>query len=115
MDRRIGPAVRKDFEMMRFVTGLTAFLSICAASGASAEPNCGPRAAVIAHLGDNFGESRQSIGMGQEGRVIEVFASLETGTWTITVTLPNGTTCLVAAGDAFEMLAEAPTPRGTES
>lgn len=101
--------------MTRLLTASTAFATIMTASAASAEPNCGPRAAVIAHLSDTFGESRQSIGMGQEGRVVEVFASLETGSWTITVTLPNGTTCLVAAGEAFEVLAEAPIPRGTES
>ncbi|MBT8413939.1 MAG: hypothetical protein KJO30_06355 [Boseongicola sp.] len=101
--------------MTRLLTSLTTFLTIITASAVHAEPNCGPRAAVIAHLADNFGESRQSIGMGQEGRVVEVFASPETGTWTITVTLPNGTTCLVAAGSAFELLAEAPTPGGTES
>lgn len=101
--------------MTRFMSALTAFLTICVATAATAEPNCGPRAAVIAHLSENFGESRQSIGMGQEGRVVEVFASIETGSWTITVTLPNGTTCLVAAGRSFEVVAEAPIPSGTES
>lgn len=101
--------------MTRIFTALSAALTIMTATAASAEPNCGPRAAVVTHLSENFGESRQSIGMGQDGRVVELFASLETGSWTITVTLPNGTTCLVAAGEAFELLAEAPIPRGTES
>lgn len=101
--------------MTRIFTALSAALTIMTAAAASAEPNCGPRAAVVTHLSENFGESRQSIGMGQDGRVVELFASLETGSWTITVTLPNGTTCLVAAGEAFELLAEAPIPRGTES
>ncbi|MBT8459080.1 MAG: hypothetical protein KJN60_05375 [Boseongicola sp.] len=101
--------------MTRLLTAMAAFLTIITAQTAIAEPNCGPRAAVIAHLGENFGETRQSIGIGQEGRVVEVFASLETGTWTITVTLPDGTTCLVAAGRAFELLAEAPIPSGTKS
>lgn len=101
--------------MTRILSAFIAFLTFITASAANAEPNCGPRAAVITHLAENFGEVRQSIGMGQEGRVVEVFASPETGTWTITVTLPNGTTCLVAAGSAFELLAEAPTPAGTES
>ena len=38
--------------------------------------------------------------------VIEIFASEETGTWTITVTSVHGMTCLVASGQAFETLAE---------
>ena len=35
-----------------------------------------------------------------------MFASQETGTWTITVTMPNGMMCLVASGEAYETLAE---------
>ena len=100
--------------MTRIIAAFAACLTVMA-TAAFAEQQCGPRAVVIAHLADNFGESRQSIGMGQEGRVVEVFASVETGTWTITVTLPDGTTCLVAAGNSFEVLAETPAPAGTAS
>ncbi len=69
---------------------------------------CGPREDVVSVLGDRYGESRQSIGLGTSGQVMEVFASLETGTWTITVTLPTGLTCLMASGQSFETLSEAP-------
>ncbi len=69
--------------------------------------NCGPRDMVIEQLADTFGESRQSVGLGGQGHVVETFASTETGTWTITVTLPSGLTCLVASGQAYEVLAEA--------
>ena len=48
--------------------------------------------------------------MARQGAVMEVFASDDTGTWTITVTLPNGLTCLIAAGESFEVLAEALPP-----
>jgi hypothetical protein len=41
-----------------------------------------------------------------------VFASEETGTWTIAVTRPGGPTCIVAAGEHFEALAEALPPAG---
>ncbi len=68
--------------------------------------NCGPRDTVISTLGDRFGETRQSIGLGTSGQVMEVYASHETGTWTITVTLPNGVTCLMASGQSFEALTE---------
>lgn len=47
------------------------------------------------------------MGLGAQGAVMEVFASSETGTWTITVTTVHGLTCLVASGQAFEALAEA--------
>jgi hypothetical protein len=38
--------------------------------------------------------------------VIEIFANAESGTWTITVSLPDGATCLVASGSNFETLSE---------
>ena len=82
---------------------------------AAAQQQCAPRDVVIAQLSEGFGETRQSIGLAQGNRVVEVFASEESGTWTITVTLPNGTTCLVAAGIAFEHVAEALPPAGTPS
>jgi hypothetical protein len=47
------------------------------------------------------------MGLGANNAVVEVFASEETGTWTITVTMPSGLTCLVASGQSFETLAEA--------
>lgn len=64
--------------------------------------NCADRDRVVERLSTAYGESRQSIGLGANNAVIEVFASLETGTWTITVTSPAGLTCLVASGQAFE-------------
>jgi hypothetical protein len=63
---------------------------------------------VIDRLASAYGETRQSIGLGANNQVVEVFASAETGTWTITVTNPNGLTCLVASGQAYEAVAEAP-------
>ena len=64
--------------------------------------NCADRERVVERLSSAYGESRQSIGLGANNAVIEVFASLETGTWTITVTNTAGLTCLVASGQAFE-------------
>jgi len=68
--------------------------------------NCGPHAAVVERLADGYGESRQSIALGANNTVVETFASLETGTWTIVVTTPGGPTCLVAAGQAFQLVNE---------
>jgi len=64
--------------------------------------NCADRERVVERLANTYGESRQSIGLAPNNSVVETFASLETGTWTITVTNPAGLTCLVASGQAFE-------------
>ena len=69
--------------------------------------NCAPRDKVVERLAGKYGETRQSIGLGHNNAVMEVYASGDTGTWTITVTMANGLTCLVASGQAFETLAEA--------
>ena len=88
------------------VLGFTA--SLMAASPALAQGrNCAPREVVVERLAEKYGESRQAIGIGQQGMVMETFASAESGSWTITVTMPTGMTCLMASGQSFEALAEA--------
>ncbi|KPD13549.1 hypothetical protein [Phaeobacter sp. 11ANDIMAR09] len=88
------------------VLGFTA--SLMAASPALAQGrNCAPRDVVVERLASKYGESRQAIGIGQQGMVMETFASAESGSWTITVTMPTGMTCLMASGQSFEALAEA--------
>lgn len=73
---------------------------------AQAQGNCAQRDAVIDRLANKYGETRQSMGLGANNAVVEVFASKESGSWTITVTMPTGVTCLVASGQAFETLTE---------
>ena len=64
--------------------------------------SCGPRADIVARLSAHFGETRRGIGLGNGNSIVEVFASDATGSWTVTVTLPDGRTCLVASGQAWE-------------
>ena len=86
--------------------GLGALLASTGPAAPQSSGNCAMRQHVIARLATAYGETRQSIGLGANNQVVEVFASLETGTWTITVTTPNGLTCLVASGQAYEPLVE---------
>lgn len=72
---------------------------------ARAAAQCAPRDMVAANLATQFGETRRIIGLAQDNTVMELYAAPETGTWTLTVTLPDGITCLVAAGNAFEATA----------
>jgi len=77
--------------------------------------HCAPRDEVVDRLAAKFGETRQSMGLGANNAVMEVFASPDSGSWTITVTMANGITCLVASGQAFEELAEALPPKGDDA
>ena len=54
------------------------------------------------NLSTKYGEPRQSVGLGADNALVEIFASNATGSWTITVTKAGGPTCLVASGRAFE-------------
>uniref|UniRef100_A0AAU7VGI1 Lipoprotein n=1 Tax=Dinoroseobacter phage vB_DshS_R26L TaxID=3161158 RepID=A0AAU7VGI1_9CAUD len=71
-----------------------------------AQGNCAPRDMVVERLNEKYSETRQSIGLAANNAVVETWASLESGTWTITVTTANGMTCLVASGQAFETVTE---------
>ena len=77
--------------------------------------NCAAREAVVDRLAEGYGETRQSVGLGRNNSVVEVFASDETGSWTITVTMPGGLTCLVASGQSFESVAEALPAKGNDA
>ena len=87
---------------------LAASLILCATTATAQQGmrNCAPRQAVLDRLNEGYGETRQSVGLGANNQVVEFFAADDTGTWTITVTMPNGLTCLVASGQAFEVLSE---------
>ncbi|MDT0681738.1 hypothetical protein RM543_03495 [Roseicyclus sp. F158] len=83
------------------LTGLTADASL-----AQVFRHCAARDTVVGRLAEKYGESRQTIGLGTGNQVVELYASAETGTWTITVTKPSGETCLMATGQAYEPVAE---------
>ncbi|MCP9480578.1 hypothetical protein NNA36_01255 [Shimia sp. CNT1-13L.2] len=89
-------------------------LVLAADQVAAQQGNCAPRDVVLERLNDSYGETRQAIGLGANNAIVEVFAA-ETGSWTITVTFPNGATCLVASGQAYETLAETLPAKGNDA
>ena len=101
-------------ELIASVFALGALFLATTHAQAQSQPNrnCAPRDIVVERLAAKFGETRQSMGLGTNNQVIEVFASTETGSWTIVVSNPAGLSCVVAAGQAFENLAESLPPSG---
>ncbi|MEM6744592.1 MAG: hypothetical protein AAF676_12765 [Pseudomonadota bacterium] len=59
---------------------------------------CGQRDKLVQRLEVEFGETRQGFGLQRGSSIVEVFASSESGSWTILVTRPTGVACMVAAG-----------------
>ena len=94
---------------------LLATLAVLPGLPALAAGQCAARDKVVKTLADRYGETRQSVGLAPNSAMMEVYASSETGTWTIVVTMPNGLTCLVASGENFELVAEAPKKPGEDA
>lgn len=95
--------MKREFFLMAF--GIGAMISAGQQAQAQAG-NCADHAVVVERLAERYGESRQSIGLAGDNSVVEVFASMDTGSWTITVTEAGGLTCLVAAGQAYQYVNE---------
>ncbi|MDH3668314.1 MAG: hypothetical protein OEN23_15410 [Paracoccaceae bacterium] len=69
--------------------------------GADAQVACGQRDAVVAKLGEKYGEVRRGGGLTGSTAIFEVWASDATGTWTILKTTPDGLSCVMAVGDGW--------------
>lgn len=89
-------------EYITLSLGIGALLLAASHAFGQTPATCGPRERVVERLASVYGESRRAIGLSARNRVLEVFASEASGTWTVTITLPDGVTCLVASGEAFE-------------
>jgi len=75
--------------------------------------HCAVHAVMTEMLAERYGEARQTIALAASGVVIETWSNLDSGTWTVTMTAPEGPTCLVLWGQAFELTHET-TPAGEE-
>jgi hypothetical protein len=67
-------------------------------------PPCVKRADLIKHLEAKFHEAPAAVGLADNGSLLEVFASKSGETWTVTVTMPNGISCMVATGQQWQDL-----------
>lgn len=71
--------------------------------------DCGPRTKATTLLMDQYGETLRAAGESEAG-LVEVYANSATRTWTILVTRPDMTACLLAAGQDW-LAPERPMPR----
>lgn len=67
---------------------------------------CGTRAEILDHLGGKYRERPVATGMALNGGYVELLSSGAGATWTIVITKPDGTTCVVVAGEDWEALPE---------
>ena len=86
----------------------TAILSVPETTARAQTPapaqQCDQRARVIGHLARKYQETPVAIGVTASGGMVEVLTTGDGGTWTIILSNPNGTSCLVAAGEGWRAL-----------
>ena len=65
--------------------------------------NCVKRSQLLERLAQKVHEQPVAGGLTDNGLLLEVYASRNGETWTLAMTLPNGTTCLVASGQEWQL------------
>jgi hypothetical protein len=63
---------------------------------------CAQRDQLVAQLDERWGEARLGLGIANGKVVAEIWANEETGSWSFVGTMPDGTSCLIATGTAWE-------------
>jgi hypothetical protein len=83
-------------------------VALFAMASAAWAAECAPREVVVDQLTSKYGETRQSAALDQQNRLVEMFANLDTGSWTALATSPSGRSCVVSYGHSYEPITEAP-------
>lgn len=92
--------------------------TLFSATGMAQAATCGMRDHVVDRLQSQYSEQLTAGGLqGAQNTeaVIEVWASPETGTFTVMQTRPNGMTCIVAAGTDWFSRSPKVVAKGTAS
>ena len=84
--------------------GLALGLLLGVAAPASAQAMCATHAKVAKHLESRYSESPTAIGLASNGGVIELFSAHDGATWTLVLTMPDGTSCAMVTGQGWESL-----------
>lgn len=87
-------------------------MAAAAPPAAQAQIACGARDSVVRNLGEKYGEVRRGGGLTGSTAIYEIWASEDTGSWTILKTTPNGMACVMAVGEGWQEDAGTVTPAG---
>lgn len=69
-----------------------------------AQSVCAERTALLSSLRHEYSEAPTAVGLASNGSVIELLTTADGKTWTILMTRPDGTSCVLAAGEAWDSL-----------
>lgn len=63
---------------------------------------CNRHGDLLETLKRSYAEEPNAFGLQGNGHLLEVFVSKQTGSWTIVSTRPDGTSCIIAAGQHWQ-------------
>lgn len=75
-----------------------AMVTVLAATTAEARQVCDKRTDVLTQLSKKYAEKPTAVGVTANGGIVELLSEKDGKTWTLIVTMPNGISCLIAAG-----------------
>ena len=73
---------------------------------------CDDRTTILSHLANRYAEAPIALGRASNGGLIEVLTSTTGATFTIIITMPDGRSCMMAAGEFWEAM---PSPSRHDS
>lgn len=81
----------------RILTSALLFGMACTGPPAWAQ-SCAPRAALVTQLETAYGETLSARGLQSAESLIEVFASPQSGSFTVLMSRPDGVSCIISTG-----------------
>lgn len=79
-------------------TGLAGLILAFSAQSAGAQAMCNSREMFVDQLASKYQEEIVARGLQSSERLLEIFTSKETGSFTVLLTRPDGISCVLATG-----------------
>jgi len=84
---------------LAFFTAAIMAVFLCAQPAAAM---CGKRVDIVAELIKKYNEKQIGMGLSADGKLIEIFVAKGTGGFTILLSTPDGASCVVSYGKAWQ-------------
>lgn len=68
------------------------------------EPVCYAHDSLAELLDERFTESRVAAGLEVSGRLVQLYTSADSASWTMVITTPAGESCVIAVGEHWQEL-----------
>jgi len=94
MKKASGPATA----LLAVAAAMVTVSAATTAEARQARQVCDKRTDVLTHLSKKYSEKPTAVGVTANGGIVELLSEKDGKTWTLIVTMPNGISCLIAAG-----------------